>query len=101
MIKTEHYSSLEEAFDTCMAKDHDHVLIRHSYKKGLKIHPHRHDAYEWVIATHGHFMVESEGDQKEFNLEGNETVVIHYPAGTEHALTVLGEVLDYFVMRDR
>ena len=101
MIKTEHYSSLEEAFDTCMAKDRDHILIRHSYRKGLKIHPHRHNAYEWVIATHGHFMVESEGDQKEFNLEGSETVVIHYSAGTEHALTVLGEVLDYFVMRDR
>lgn len=101
MIKIEHYSSLEEAFDTCMTKDHDHILIRHSYRKGTKIHPHKHDTYEWVIATHGHFIVESEGDQKEFKLEGSETVVIQYPAGTEHALTVFGEVLDYFVMRDR
>lgn len=72
MIKIEHYSSLEEAFDTCMTKDHDHILIRHSYRKGTKIHPHKHDAYEWVIATHGHFIVESEGDQKEFKLEGSE-----------------------------
>lgn len=100
MIKTENYPVLEDAFEACMDKDHDHVLIRHSYPKGRRIYPHRHDAYEWVIATHGHFRVESEGDQKEFNLDGSETVVIHYPAGTEHALTVLGDVLDYFVMRD-
>ena len=100
MIKAEYYPVLEDAFEACMDKDHDHVLIRHSYPKGRRIHPHRHDAYEWVIATFGHFRVESDGDEKEFNLDGSETVVIHYPAGTEHALTVLGGVLDYFVMRD-
>ncbi|MBT3283389.1 hypothetical protein HN807_12625 [Candidatus Bathyarchaeota archaeon] len=99
MIKTEYFPALEDAFDACMDKDYDHILIRHAYQKGRRIHPHRHDAYEWVIATHGHFKVESEGNKKEFNLDGSITVAIHYPAGTEHALTVLGEVLDYFVMR--
>ncbi len=100
MIKIDYFPALEDAFDACMDKDYVHVLIRHSYPKGRRIYPHRHDAYEWVIATHGHFKVESEGDHKEFHLDGGETVVIHYPAGTEHALTVLGEVLDYFVMRN-
>ena len=101
MIKTEHYPNLEEAFEACMGKDHDHVLIRHSYPKGRRIHPHTHDAYEWVIATHGHFKVESEGEELEFQLNGEKTLVIHYPKGTQHGLTVLGDVLDYFVMRNR
>ena len=100
MIKTEYYPDLETAFDSCMEKDYDHVLIRHSYPKGRMIYPHRHDSYEWVIASHGHFKVESEGDEKEFMLDGKETMANHYPAGTEHALTVLGDVLNYFVMRN-
>jgi anti-sigma factor ChrR (cupin superfamily) len=99
MIRTKYYPELEDAFEACMDKDHDHVLIRHSYPKGRQIHPHTHKAYEWVIATHGHFRVESEGDELEFQLNGEKTLVIHYPGGTEHGLTVIGNVLDYFVMR--
>ena len=99
MIKIEYYSSLEEAFESTMSKDYDHVLIRHAYPKGTRIYPHRHEVYEWVVATYGHFKVESEGEEKEFNLNGEKTLVIHYPAGTEHGLTVLGDVLEYFVMR--
>ena len=100
MLKIEYYRDLEEAFEASMTKDYDHVLIRHSYPNGRRIYPHRHDSYEWVIATHGHFKVESEGDEKEFKLDGKEAVVIHYPTGTEHGLTVLGGTLDYFVMRN-
>lgn len=99
MIKFEYYTSLEDAFEAVMEKDYDHVLIRHAYPKERRIYPHRHDAYEWVIATHGHFKVESEGEEKEFKLDGGKTVVIHYPAGTEHGLTVMGDMLEYFVMR--
>jgi quercetin dioxygenase-like cupin family protein len=101
MIKTEYYPVLEDAFEACMDKDHDHVLIRHSYPKGTRVHPHTHDAYEWVIATNGHFSVESERDEIEFQLDGENTLVIHYPEGTQHGLTVLGDILEYFVMRDR
>ncbi len=101
MIKTEYYPDLEAAFEACMEKDYDHVLVRHSYPKGRRIYPHRHDAYEWVIATHGHFKAESEGDEEEFKLDGKETVVIHYPPRKEHGLTVLSGMLDYFVMRNR
>ncbi len=100
MIKTEYYPVMEDAFKTCMDKDHNYVLIRHSYQNGTRIHPHTHDAYEWVIATHGHFRVESEGDEMEFQLDGENTLVIHYPEGTLHSLTVLGDVLEYFVMRN-
>ena len=99
MIKFEYYPNLEDAFEATMDKDYDHVLIRHAYPNGRRINPHRHDAYEWVIATHGHFNVESEGEKKEFKLDGEKTIVIHYPSGTEHGLTVLGDVLEYFVMR--
>lgn len=100
MIKFEFYSKLEDAFEAVMTKDLDHVLIRHNYPNGTRIYPHKHNVYEWVIATHGHFTVESEGETKEFNLTGEKTVVIHYPAGMGHGLTVLGKTLEYFVMRD-
>ncbi len=84
-----------------MYKDHEHGLIRYSYSKETKIYPHTHNANELVIATHGHFRDDSEGNEKEYNPDGNETVIIHYPVGTEHSLTFLGDVLDYFVMRNK
>jgi quercetin dioxygenase-like cupin family protein len=99
MIKYVHYPGLEDAFESTMEKDYDHVLIRHAYPKGRRIYPHRHEAHEWIIATHGHFKVESEGEEKEFKLDKGKTLVIHYPAGTEHGLTVLSDILEYFVMR--
>lgn len=99
MIKYEYYPTLEDAFENSMKKDFDHILIRHAYRKRTRISPHIHDKYEWVIATHGHFVAESEGDEEEFNLNGEKALVIHYPAGTEHGLTVLGDVLEYFVMK--
>lgn len=99
MIKHEYYPSLEDAFESTMKKDYDHVLIRHAYPKGRKIYPHIHDVYEWVIASHGHFIVESEGETLEFNLNGENVLVVHYPAGTDHGLTVMSDVLEYFVMR--
>ncbi len=99
MIKFEYYPDLEDAFESVMEKDSDHVLIRHAYPQGTRIYPHKHDVYEWVIATHGYFTAESESEAKEFKLDGEKTLVIHYPAGTEHGLTVLGDVLEYFVMR--
>jgi quercetin dioxygenase-like cupin family protein len=100
MIKIEKFSSLEEAFDENMDKDLDHVLIRHSYKNGRRILPHsHHDSDEFVIASKGQFRISSEGDEKEFELDGKDVVVIFYPSGKEHALEVLSEKLDYFVMR--
>ena len=99
MIKHEYYPSLEDAFEATMKKDYDHVLIRHAYSRGTRIYPHTHDVYEWVIATQGHFVAESEGEKREFKLDGDKTLVIHYPAGTDHGLTVIGDVLEYFVMR--
>ena len=66
MLKIDYYRDLEEALEASMTKDYDHTLIRHSYPKGRRIYPHTHDAYEWVIATHGHFKAESEGEELEF-----------------------------------
>jgi len=100
MIKIEKYHDLEQAFDENMERDVDHVLIRHSYPKGRRIQPHTHpDSDEYVIASKGHFKISSEGDEREFELNGEDVVVIYYPAGRKHALEVLGEKLDYFVMR--
>ena len=100
MLEIEYFPGLEEAFDQVMVKDVDHVLIRHSYVKGTRIYPHIHqDAAEWVIASNGHFKVSSMGDEEEFNLKDEDVVTIYYTAGREHALTVLGERLDYFVLR--
>jgi quercetin dioxygenase-like cupin family protein len=100
MIKIEKYTNLEEAFDRNMSRDVGHVLIRHSYKKGTKIQPHMHiDSDEFVICSKGRFKISSEGDKREFELNGKNIVVIHYPAGREHALEVLSEKLDYFVLR--
>jgi hypothetical protein len=100
MLKIKYFSGLEEVFDRVMVKDVDHVLIRHSYVRGTRIYPHvHHDAAEWVVASSGHFKVSSMGDEEEFNLKGEDVVTIYYPAGREHALTVLGERLDYFVIR--
>ena len=100
MLKIERHPDLEDAFDSNMVRDMDHVLIRHSYRRGRRILPHVHPGDdEYVIASRGHFRVSSEGDEEEFNLDGTEVVVVHYPAGREHALEVLGERLDYFVMR--
>lgn len=100
MIEIKYFLGLEEAFDRVMVKDVDHVLIRHSYVKGTKIYPHiHHDAAEWVIASKGHFKVSSMEEEETFNLKGEDVVTIYYPAGREHALSVLGERLDYFVLR--
>ena len=100
MLEIEYFPNLEEAFDWVMVKDVDHVLIRHSYVKGTRIYPHiHHGDDEWVIASRGHFKVSSMGDEEEFNLKGEDAVTIYYPAGREHALTVLGERLEYFVLR--
>ena len=100
MLDIEYYSNIIEAFDSVMVKDLDHVLIRHSYENGTIIYPHTHHRDdEWVIASKGNFKVSSEGDEKEFNLEGMEVITIYYAAGREHALTVLGDKLDYFVLR--
>lgn len=100
MIKIENFSDLEEAFDKNMDKDIDHVLIRHSYKKGTRILPHSHiDSDEFVIASNGYFKISSEGEEKEFELNGKKVIVIYYPRGKEHALDVLSKKLDYFVLR--
>lgn len=100
MIEIEKYSDLEQAFDESMDKDVDHVLIRHSYPKRRRILPHTHpESDEYVIASKGHFRISSEGAEREFELNGEDVVVIYYPAGREHALEVLGDKLDYFVMR--
>ena len=100
MLKIDRYPDLESAFDENMVKDIDHVLIRHSYMQGRHILPHVHPRDdEWVIASRGHFRISSEGLQEEFDLDGSEVVVIYYPAGRDHGLEVLGERLDYFVMR--
>ena len=62
-----------EAFDKSMVKDIDYVLIRHSYSKGTRIIPHIHEnADEFVIVSKGHFKIESEGEEKEFKLDGDQ-----------------------------
>ena len=100
MFHIEEYASLEDAFDENMVKDSDHVLIRHSYMKGRHILPHIHpESDEWVIASRGHFRISSQGEEREFDLKGDRVMVIYYLAGRDHALEVLGERLDYFVMR--
>jgi quercetin dioxygenase-like cupin family protein len=100
MFQIEEYSSLEEAFDENMIKDIDHILIRHSYPKGRHILPHIHpEADEYVVTSKGHFRISSQGEEKEFDLDGGKVIVVFYPAGRDHALEVLGERLDYFVMR--
>jgi quercetin dioxygenase-like cupin family protein len=100
MIKLDKVSSLEEALDKNMDKDVDHVLIRHSYRKGTLIQPHAHnDSYEFVIVSNGHLKISSEGEEQELILDGERVVVIHYPPRIEHALEVVSEKLDYFVLR--
>lgn len=100
MLKIERYPHLEETLDENMIKDLDHVLIRHSYRRDRHILPHVHpNDDEYVIASRGHFRISSEGVEREFDLDGSEVVVIYYPAGRDHGLEVLGEKLDYFVMR--
>jgi mannose-6-phosphate isomerase-like protein (cupin superfamily) len=100
MLNIKRYPDLETALDKNMTKDVDHVLIRHSYRQGRHILPHVHpNDDEYIIASRGHFRISSEGTEKEFDLDGTEVVVIYYPAGRDHGLEVLGEKLDYFVMR--
>ncbi|MBL7080196.1 hypothetical protein ISS39_07730 [Candidatus Bathyarchaeota archaeon] len=100
MFRIEEFSSLEVAFDENMVKDVDHVLIMHSYLRGKRIMLHVHpEADEWVIASRGHFRISSQGDEREFDLDGGKVIVVYYPAGRDHALEVLGERMDYFVMR--
>ena len=100
MLNIKRYSDLETALDENMVKDLDHVLIRHSYRRGRHILPHVHPQDdEYVIASRGHFRISSAGVKEEFDLDGTEVVVIYYPAGRDHGLEVLGERLDYFVMR--
>lgn len=100
MFQIEEFSSLEDAFDENMVKDLDHILIRHSYMRGRRILPHiHHEADEYVVASKGHFRISSQGEEKELDLDGRIVIVIYYPAGRDHALEVLGERLDYFVMR--
>jgi uncharacterized protein YjlB len=102
MLKIERYPDLEGALDGNMTKDLDHVLIRHSYRKGRHILPHIHpDDHEYVIASRGHFRISSGGIEEEFDLDGSEVVVIYYPAGKDHGLEVLSEKLEYFVMRKK
>ena len=99
-MKIEVYDSLEEAFMNTMVEDIDHTLIRHSYAKGVNIISHVHEkADEYVIAQKGHFRITSEEVRKEFNLNGELVTVVYYPAGREHGLKVLGDNLDYFVLR--
>jgi hypothetical protein len=101
MMKIDEYQSLEEAFEKNMVNDIDYTLIRHSYVKGTKIMPHIHsNADEYVIASKGHFMVYSEDVMKEFKLNGDSFIVIYYSAGRKHGLHVLGDELDYFVLRN-
>ena len=100
MLNIKSYPDLETALDENMVKDVDHVLIRHSYRRGRHILPHVHPRDdEYVIASRGRFRISSSGDEEEFDLDGKEVVVIYYPAGRDHGLEVLGERLDYFVMR--
>ena len=100
MFQIEEFSSLEDAFEEKMFEDIDHVLIRHSYLQGRHILPHVHpESDEWVIASRGHFRISSRGDERVFDLDGGKVVVVYYPAGSDHGLEVLGERLDYFVMR--
>ena len=102
MIKIERFVSFEKAFDKTMEKDIDYVLIHHSYAQGTHIVPHSHDEYdEFVIVSVGHFKISSEGEEKEFDLNGEDVVVIYYPAGKKHSLKVLGKKLDYFVLRKK
>ena len=99
-MKIMNYSTLEQAFRETMVEDIDHVLIRHSYERGVNIVPHVHvDADEYVIAREGHFFVTSEDFREEFILDGGSVTVIFYPAGRMHGLRVLGDQLDYFVLR--
>lgn len=99
-MKIDVYQSFEEALEKSMLIDSDHILIRHSYSKGTKIIPHIHsDADEYVIASKGHFIIHSENVIKEFDLNGETVTVIYYSAGRDHGLQVLGDKLDYFVLR--
>ena len=100
MIKIEGHPRLMDAFEGCMLKDLDYVLILHSYPNGTKIVPHIHEkADEFVIASKGHFIIYSEEVTREFLLDGTNTIAVYYPAGREHGLKVLGDKLDYFVLR--
>ena len=99
-MKIVDFDSLSEALMETMVEDLDYTLIRHSYPKGTHIIPHVHlKADEYVIAQKGHFLITSEEVTKEFSLDGESVTVIYYPAGREHGLKVLGDRLDYFVLR--
>jgi hypothetical protein len=100
MFDIKEFSSFEDAFDENMGRDLDYVLIRHSYFQGRHILPHIHpEDDEWVIASKGHFRISSQGEEREIDLDGRKVIVVYYPAGRDHGLEVLGERLDYFVMR--
>lgn len=102
MLRIEEFPSLMDAFENCMVKDIDYVLIRHSYPNGTRVVPHIHEkADEFVIASRGHFIIYSEETTQEFQLDGESSIAIFYPAGREHGLKVLGEKLDYFVLRTK
>ena len=100
MFQIKEYAGFDEALDDNMVKDADHIFIRHSYMKGGHILPHVHpEDDEWVIASRGHIRISSQGEEKELDLHGEKVIVVYYPAGRDHGLEVLGERLDYFVMR--
>ena len=100
MFDIKEFPSLNDAFDENMIQDIDHILIRHSYPQGKLIVSHIHsDADEFVIASKGHFKISSLGESLEFNLKGDKVIVVYYPAGRDHGLEVIGEWLDYFVLR--
>lgn len=99
MFDIKYYPTLEEAFDAVMKKDDDHILIRHSYPEGTKIHTHTHEVDEWVIASKGNYRLDSQGEEMEVSLDGKQVMVVHYPAGTDHGLISLSDDADYFVLR--
>lgn len=97
MIKIKKYKSREYALEQILILDKDYTLIRHDFKKGEVIEPHKHLVDEWIIFDSGRCEVILGLDSRIVEAN-NYALAIYIPQNKEHGLKCLSDI-SYWVLR--
>ena len=97
-----YYPNLQDALDTLMKRDSNHVFLRHELSKNKGIEKHKHKNYdEWVVFRDGklEIMLDSRSQIVD-STDLKEYCSVYFQKNKNHSVKTLSKI-NYYVLRNK
>lgn len=98
-LKIVKFETLKAAQNSVMVPEAGYSAVRHELKDGEEVPVHVEEVDEWIFINQGKFVLTVGKSYVDFDLKGEEWLVLCLPAGVEHALRAETD-LSYFVLKE-